>query len=216
MNVNDIVFEKPEGDMLELIFKRQEELKEKYHHIEEKQGVGYGLLKGQKFDINTTLSQELIKNFAWRVVEEITEAFDCNLVTEKHHLYEELADALHFLVELALITGITPDDICEGSSKLPEAVSQDKLVRLCTVRHPDRIDPYPPIHQLGLAMNCLKQKPWKQTHILTDTKKFKSHIIKAFHEFFKVFVKCGTNANAIFMFYFKKSEVNKFRQESNY
>ena len=73
MNVKDVSKEtdKPK-DKLIAIFEKQKSLMEKYHVIEEEQGVGYGLIKGRKFDIDDIYSQELLKNFAWRVDEELT------------------------------------------------------------------------------------------------------------------------------------------------
>lgn len=215
MNVNDVKFVRPDGDMLELIFEKQKSLAEKYHHIEESQGVGYGLLQNQVFDINNIRSQELLKNFAWRVTEEITEATDCNPKNELDHMLEELADALHFLVELCLLVNITPDNLVEELRNDFEC--PDKLTSLCSIQYPtSKPDPYPTVQQLGLAMNCLKNKPWKETHVLTDVEKFRKHIIFAFHEFCTYWVRCGSNNEEIYNYYFRKNKVNEFRIASKY
>jgi phosphoribosyl-ATP pyrophosphohydrolase len=211
MNVNDIESEKPDGDKLELIFKRQTELKDKYHHIEESQGVGYGLIKGLTFDINEIRSQCLLKDLAWRVVEEITEATEALQKGDMVHFREELADALHFLTELCIQVNITPDMIVKGINK---PLNKDKFDILFKGRSQEK-DPYKPIYYIGLAMNCLKQKPWKKTHILTDEKKFQKLIEYAYY-FFCQYLSAYATSDDAFDFYFKKSRVNDFRIKSNY
>ncbi len=213
MNIDDIKFEKPEGDMLELIFQKQEELMDKYHEIEVKQEVGYGLLQGQEFDINNIRSQELIKNFAWRVIEELTEATECK--SGSNHFFEELADALHFLVELCIIINITPEELIENHPMGKAIHPVDKLIKLCSVKYRD-FSPYAVVQWMGLAMNCLKQKPWKQTHVLTDEKKFRRYVIHCFHSLLTFWVCSGSNAFQMYRYYFKKNKVNQFRVESKY
>lgn len=213
MNVNDVESERPEGDRLKLIFARQKELKEKYHHIEESQGVGYGLLKDGVFDINEIRSQMLLKDLAWRVVEEITEASEANINGDKIHFLEELADALHFLTELCIQVGIGPATITVDIMRNHEKDYLENLV--FTPNQKKSNNPYNTILHLGLAMNCLKQKPWKQTHILTDEEKFQLHLVDAYRAFCK-YLSCHLSSDGVFDFYFKKSRVNDFRIKSNY
>ena len=214
MNVNDVQDEaREEGDMLDLIFAKQKGLMQKYHEIEEKQGVGYGLIAGQTFSINEIKSQCLLKDFAWRFTEEVTEATACNLAydMEQQHFLEELADALHFLTELCIVASVDPEYIMDGVF-----IKDDQFDSLFYT--PDESvsrDPYWPIQHLGLAMNCLKQKPWKVTHILTDEKKFRIHLRDAYRSFCK-YMSCFATAEEMYDYYFKKNKVNQFRQESNY
>jgi len=215
MNVNDVQGENPQGDKLELIFEKQRQLMEKYHEIENRQGVGYGLLRGQVFNINEIRSQELLKNFAWRVTEELTEASVCFRDYEREHKLEEIADALHFLVELCIILEITPERIIRFC--LNEAELSDKLEQLCNVQFPHSLpSPYPIIEYLGTAMNCLKQKPWKQTHVLTDTEKVIENVVMAFWELCRYWVRQEEDADSLYNYYFRKNKVNEFRIESNY
>jgi len=213
MNVKDIEYERPPGDKLKLIFKRQGELKEKYHHIEESQGVGYGLIKDKAFDINEIRSQMLIKDLIWRVVEEITEAHACHKEREKFHFLEELADALHFLTELCIQVEIGPGQISQGMIVDHEKDLMDNLFNVIDPKI--SADPWWAVFHLGLAANCLKQKPWKQTHILTDVDKFDLHIVDAYRTFCKHMAFYSTS-DEMFDFYFKKSKVNDFRIKSNY
>ena len=213
MNVNDVESERPEGDKLKLIFARQKELKEKYHHVEESQGVGYGVLQGQKFNINEIRSQCLLKDLAWRVVEEITEATQAHVNHDETHFREELADALHFLTELCIQVDIGPAMIAADVIVDKGGDYLDNLFYTPNITKSN--NPYNTIQHIGLAMNCLKQKPWKQTHILTDVELFEDLIIDAYRAFCK-YLRCHMTADETFDYYFKKSRVNDFRIRSNY
>lgn len=72
------------------------------------------------------------------------------------------------------------------------------------------------VEEIGEAMNCLKNKPWKQTQMETDVLHYKEEIADAFHFFVELCILSGIDHKDIFELYFKKSEVNKFRQRSNY
>ena len=138
MNISDINESAPsEGDKLVNIFKQQRALMEKYHPIEERNG----LLETPDVpvDLDSRFGQARLKDFAWRITEEI-----------------------------------------------------------------------------GEAMNCLKNKPWKQSQFVTDKAHFYEEIIDAFHFFVEMCILSGLEAEDLYEIYFKKSEVNKFRQRSNY
>jgi len=73
------------------------------------------------------------------------------------------------------------------------------------------------VEELGEAMNCLKNKPWKQTEIRTDENHYLEELADAFHFFIELCILSGlTNPEELYILYFKKSEVNKFRQRSKY
>lgn len=115
MNINDFKDVKlPEGDLLKLIFDRQKELAEKYHEIESR-NEGREVPKIGELDINSYAGQRRLKDFAWRVTEEIAEAMltlklrpwkSTPQLTDIDHYVEELIDALHFFVELLMLSGL--------------------------------------------------------------------------------------------------------------
>ena len=72
------------------------------------------------------------------------------------------------------------------------------------------------IEELMEAANTLKNKPWKQDTVLTDTDHFYEEIADAFHFFVELCITAGLDAGDLFKMYFLKSEVNKFRQRSGY
>ena len=74
MNITHAVDEEIHGDKLEAIFARQKELMEKYHDIE----LRSGLMQTEDCPVNLDdkRGQARIKDFAWRVIEEVGEALD--------------------------------------------------------------------------------------------------------------------------------------------
>lgn len=200
----------PELDRLQLIFARQHELMLRYFHIEKQNG----LLETDDYpvDLHDRYGQARLKNFAWRCVEELAESMDAFAHQNETHHYEEIADAYHFLVELMLLSGFTATDFGDRPCRL-EVLFEGNTMRshllkstqfMCFVR------------ELGMAMNCLKNKPWKQTHQLTDVPRYRAQIIKAHQEFLVFCSVCGLTADALFEMYFSKAAVNAFRQRSRY
>ena len=119
MNVTDVDENKDEiRCRLQDVFNRQKELMEKYHDIEKKNG----LLQTDKVpvDINSHMGQQRLKDFAWRVTEELGEAMNClknkswkqtHFQTDVDHYYEELSDAFHFFIELCILSGLDAEDL---------------------------------------------------------------------------------------------------------
>ena len=236
MNVNDInqdVIPTPtkEKDMLDLIFERQHNLAIKYTPIEGENG----LLQTTLFpgDLDDKKSQARMKDFAWRTQEELYEATE-SLSHKEHdtvHFLEEIIDAIHFFTELNLFCGYTSKDVAEFygwkegdkfeyleslANKMNEMTNGpmgkgDKNYSLPALIYVSIGQP------IGDAMNKLKNKPWKQTHMVTDKEAFKNCLLCAWLGFFRVLHNVfDLSAKDIFTLYFKKSEVNKFRIKSKY
>lgn len=72
------------------------------------------------------------------------------------------------------------------------------------------------VEELGEAMNCLKNKPWKQTPMPTDQQHFYEELADALHFMLELFIEAGLDADKLFRLYFLKHKVNEFRQESGY
>jgi len=106
-------------DKLEKIFELQGKLKEKYDLIERQKGI---YVPDFPVDINICRNQEYFKSLAYRVVSELVEATECfrnkawkqsEVLTDIDHLKEELADCLHFYIELCINLGITAPELFE-------------------------------------------------------------------------------------------------------
>lgn len=199
MNINDVVEEFVFEDSWKPIFDRQRELMEKYHGIESANGLLQ--TKDIPVDINCRFGQARLKDFAWRITEELAESWEAECNGDRHHAREECADALHFMVELCILSGLDPE-VLTPPSKL--------------VRPEDDIMCWACVFELGMLCNCLKNKPWKQTHVLTDKGKYATQLMKAFEVLCVYAGYLGMDGAMLYIYYFKKSEVNKFRQRSQY
>ena len=234
VNVSDIKMEEiptptVEKDMLDLMFNRQHELAIKYLPIE---GAN-GLLQtpDSPVNIDDRKGQARLKDYAWRVQEELYEATDALVQhpDNPEHFLEEMIDSIHFFIELNILCGIGPKEIKEyyevpagntDTLSYLEGVSKGLVIseNIDMKYIPDALLIYTYIGQpIGNAMNRLKNKPWKQTHMVTDKQAFIDCLMPAWIGYFKVLSeKHGLEAKDIFTLYFKKSEVNKFRIKSQY
>lgn len=208
MNINDVTTERlvPEtwGEIIVAIFARQKELMVKYKEIEQ--------LPAAPVSLHTAAGQRVIKDFAWRAVEELTESYEA---FEKHgnreialqHGLEELADSVHFFVELLIFAGITPGQCFTRTDRVPSLGSPDDDP---TVYY------WEFTYKLGLAMNFLRNKAWKKSQVPTDEARFRTTILDAWDALIDVWRTLGCTQDDIYNYYFKKSDVNAFRQRSNY
>jgi hypothetical protein len=66
------------------------------------------------------------------------------------------------------------------------------------------------------ATECLKNKPWKQTHIKTDVDHFYEEVSDALHFFVEFCINAGITSEMLCKLYHLKHQVNEFRQRSQY
>ncbi len=221
-------------------------------------------------DINTKDGQNLIKDFSARITEEFGEGFESYLIMldmfhagtdEKEmipHLQnfnEEVADAIHFWLELMIFSGFGASTINNwmgnqgGSSAgmleallaqakeevlndthhkrfparwvIKDHMLKDEFLRGGRLLGNERKDMMKQLlwdntYWLQIARNTLKNKPWKQTGMMTDFKQYEDAIANCTFAMFKFFAFCGFTAEAIFTIYFKKNKINQFRISSRY
>lgn len=216
MNITHAKDENVKGDKLVAIFDRQKYLMDKYHHIEAKSG----LLQTEDCPINLDdkRGQARIKDFAWRVTEELGEALDALRENDLAHFQEELIDGLHFLTELSILADLTPSKI---RLMLPDKEEwlQDRdlldVIYYIAVKTPSINPEADFICALGMTCNCLKNKPWKQSQMRTDCETFFNRLFSAWVAYFRILSKT-MSPEEIVNTYLKKSQVNMFRQRSNY
>ena len=218
MNINHAVEEKIEGDLLKAIFDRQKSLMGKYHDIELKSG----LLQTEDCPVNLDdkRGQARIKDFSWRVTEELGEALDAR--TNKDHYQEELIDGLHFLTELTILAGKDYNTILPINTPAYDEDHLRDLVEnaneVISRKLNDTLDFWVSrfIEQLVMMCNCLKNKPWKQSMMKTDREAFYNRLTNVWVCYITILVVSGMNAEDIANVYLKKSQVNKFRIRSAY
>jgi dimeric dUTPase (all-alpha-NTP-PPase superfamily) len=217
MNIDDVEAGENTIRSLADIFEHQEKLFWKYKEIE---GMEF---TGKCVNVHTAAGQKWLKDFLWRVTEELGESFEAAVEHEDtNHQVEELADALHFFVEFCIIAGVTPDEL----PTIEECVkTTSKILGMGHLSFDEADFYWSTIYHLGLVGNTLKNKPWKKTQMKTDLAEFKRHLVNAYSALISCFVIVHWNSDVedpeiitqeIYNFYFKKNAVNQFRQKSNY
>ena len=206
MNIDD--FEAPDApddliDILGMIFGRQRELMLKYKEIEQ--------LPDPPLSLHHAHGQRIIRDFAWRSTEELAESFEAYIKWKEtgdtvhiHHQIEELADSLHFIVELLIFAGVTHEQCYEQL--------QNPYIQIDATAEAY----WNATYHLGIAMNFLRNKAWKKSQVPTDEGRFRAQILLAFHHHFVIWLHLNVAPRDMFNYYFRKSEVNKFRQRSEY
>lgn len=217
-------------DRLEIIFNLQYDLMGKYEKIEERNG----LLQTDLFPVNLhdKRGQARLKDFAWRVSEELGEALEAFVLHPDipEHYNEEVADALHFLTEFTLLSGLSSTNLRQLIDPLLPKEYQipidDKLSLLYFFTGME----YKPfrdyneltwatgrvVEKLALACNCLKNKPWKQSQMKTDVGKFQLKVLDIWVAFIGLCITADIPEEELFNLYLGKHSVNNFRIRSNY
>ena len=70
--------------------------------------------------------------------------------------------------------------------------------------------------ELYEAGNTLRNKAWKTSEVPCDVDHFLEEIADAVHFVIQLYIELGLDAKDFTSLYFRKSVVNKFRQDSNY
>lgn len=71
-------------------------------------------------------------------------------------------------------------------------------------------------YHLNVGRNFLKNKPWKQSQELTDVTRYDEQIVLGFIKYVGYLAAMGFTPRSLYVLYFKKHKVNKFRQTSGY
>lgn len=203
-------------DFLSLLFDRQSELMWKYKDIE-----GFPSIP---ISLQTREGQRVVKDFLWRVTEELAEAAEVFIGNPTLssgsesfiHLVEEVIDGLHFITELVLLCGYTKEEIIAylDGHGIMMAFNQRKREALVSGGTYSEFA-WDTVVSLGLVGNTCKNKPWKQTNVPTDEMKFKGNLFDAFYRYMKLLAYLGDLTLSI-RYYLSKADVNKFRIRSNY
>ena len=203
---------------LEIVFARQRELMEKYLVIEAE-------ILGEELvvipvDIHSARGQRALKERAWWVTEELVEALDALGEDNTIKFFEELSDCIHFITELWILTGIHPSaiwywDSLLGSIDCPSVRKDRKKGPLSPTQTRYAVTDI--IVSLGRAMWQLRNKSWKKSQVLTDLPRFTRHLVDTYDKLMGLlYYGYDLTLKEICLLYLKKSEVNLFRQRSNY
>ena len=192
---------------LEEIFDHQLELMEKFHVIERENGFHRPDIIGLNLD--HPVNQDRLRGLAWHCIEEYGEALDA----EPEHRLEELADTMHFLVELILTSGMRSHHFGDSREEQLAQLMLKGVEENWPSLGPNEL----PILQLsfvaalGSAMNTLKNRPWKQTRRETDLGVYYARLRVALVEFLTVVCYMGYNAEQLHHAYVRKNAENHSR-----
>lgn len=110
-------------------------------------------------------------------------------------------------------------DTIKADEELPKV---DKRFLTCgRMYNKEKYDSYRPMmwdvtYHLNIARNFLKNKPWKQSQMMTNEAQYQESLVKAFISMMGLFYLMGIDEENLFFLYFKKNMVNQFRIKSNY
>jgi hypothetical protein len=224
-------------------------------------------------DIHTKQSQNIIKDFSARIIEEFGEGFESyeimmdmfhhgedesDMIPHLQNFNEEVADAIHFWLELMIFSGYEVSHLkkwmetdWEVSFSNPDLLSEYmklggylvethlplvKIPKRMVIRDSDLRDEFlrggralskvlrqqmkvylwDITYWLQLARNTLKNKPWKQSHMLTDLGQYENALKKCAYSMFTFLAFSGFTKESLFHIYYKKNKVNQFRIKSKY
>lgn len=197
-------------DYLVEVFNRQRVLMDNFHKVEM---TNRAELRNsptlEKHQLETVFGQLRVKEYAWRITEEIGEA-----LAEKDldKYYEEIADAFHFLIEMYLLVGIRPQDFdrtptADGLSTayfLVEQIEEESRDNLTSSWEYWMFF----IKDLAQTMNLLKNRPWRVRFTNLDYVVFEEKMLATFYSFTRACMMTGVNRDILFENYMKKNKTN--------
>jgi dUTPase len=190
------------------------------------------------WDLDDRHYQEEFRLLAWRCVEEILEASETyetiHPANQGRAMYnEEVADALHFFVELCLVSGISQPELLTGiaMANIYDPGTGDSDINPGGMDNLDKVFDFTKrkmsrgdfefyggtlwqqtIRALGLAMMRLRQRPWRTDYRQADRAQWIMGMHLAFECFIAACIRTRINAEDLHEAYFKKAEVNDKRQ----
>lgn len=273
---------------LEDMYKMQKNLIDHYIKIEG--------LPQYPINVNKKSNQVILKDFTGRVIEELAEGMESLMIVRQNtlknrywlnnynndeynnslnHLQnfgEELADAIHFYLELLIFANIGVEDLLgfvESKYKQKPQEGEDALNFLKYIGHKQYVinryyqnmEPEPlfnhvnvlkPIedkeveikddiryyqagskiniaqigvlkkvlwditYHMNIARNFLKNKPWKQSQMMTSEIQYQEELVHGFLNFLGFLQMTVVDAEQIYFLYFKKNHINQFRIKTKY
>jgi len=169
----------------------------KFHQIEANNGL---LVLDVPVDLQSFRGQARIRDYAWRVTEELAEALHAETLGDR---LEELADGLHFMTEMLLNAGVFSADM----------VSLEDMMGLTRLPHDFDQSVSGFIQNLGMTMNLLTNRPWKQTPRPLIEPMFHTQLIQLFTHYCQLCETAGHVPSSLWEDYVLKAAENHKRIE---
>jgi hypothetical protein len=189
-------------DRLEQIFVRQVALTLNFHNIE----LRNGLCDYDDFPVPLTdpKAQKQLRSIAWYIIEEVGEVLDAKSLEEQQ---KEIVDVFHFLVELLISSGVTPDDLPGyGTDRL------ERLFVICIAKMENPALTF--VNHLSRAMWYLKAKPWKANPKPTHPDVYKGKLLGVLIAFIYFAKDYSFTPELLFDMYMGKAQENQKRIDS--
>jgi len=195
-------------DRLAEIFDHQVILMHRFDKIERAHGFQ---IPEAPIDMQSFEGQARIRVMAGRVIEEVGEV-QTELGKAQPHIqdiHNEMADVLHFLVELCIVSGITPLSLVNPSDMLGRLFSSTPRRGSAIAGAGYFLSQM--VWEMTDALHELKNKPWKQVGRSSNVKGFADHIRAVFSNFIEACTYLGMTDDLLHRCYFKKASVNSTR-----
>lgn len=147
-------------------------------------------------DFTQRSQQDWFRLMSWYLTEELVEM----TIAPVKDKPEELADCLHFMVELCLLAGV---EYRQVTFALDMGLYDPE----------PELGPFSVIVQVGKANNLLKAKHWKKEPKPADMDRFRYSLIQALITLLRMFQVQGLNPEEEYM---KKHTINEGRIQSGY
>lgn len=173
--------------MLHNLFVYQRSLMDKLAPVE--RALGY-TPPPVPLDFNLRAHQDWFRLMSWYLVEEIVET----QIAPKEMHSEELADCLHFAIELCILAGVSPEQV-EAKAQLDMFEDAPRSYTLFDVTT-----------ALGAAVNLLKAKHLKRNPQSTNLELFRSRLAYTLYVLLRHILSHGYKADEIYMAKHKENE----------
>jgi hypothetical protein len=165
------------------------------------------------------MAQEEFRLLAWRITEEIYEALEVMRASEGEDIpafREEVSDVLHFIIELAIVSGVIENDLVFWpSSGFKIDDSRDYLSLIFdaeALKGQFSSNWTGVVEYLAKMMMLLKQRPWRTDDRPTDPQIWKLSFFWFFRSFVRACINSDIDADVLHAEFFSKAKINDQRQ----
>ena len=197
--------------LIDRLFSLQKTLIEKYkkHHADYNMPM-------EKLQLIDSKLQDYLKELNSRGNEELAEGYKAYLERNSEHFYEELVDALAFYTELCIFSGISASDVSNQRAEFEPITYHCSFCNNVLKESSVEQEFWRINYEFSIAMNVLKNKPWKKDQITIDVKKYKDQLIVAYSQYIDYATEYFKDKQKLFDCFYKKHRVNIDRIENGY
>lgn len=190
---------------LQEIFAAQIILGKRFLVIEKNNGLAHPSDDIEPLVLPSFHNEARLRAHAWRIVEEASELS----IAEGANILEEVSDILHFLTEFSVLSGIFPDHFSDGERSMEYIFDRG---------HNQILSPSylwkDFITQIGLAVNQLKNRPWKLSQRGISIEDYRGQVCLVWYRFGELCSSLSITSDQLYNAYFSKHQENERRIEN--